>query len=235
MKVILASIFLSLLLCQQHVSPAEPVLVVVVQAFELHRHAVSNRRLQQRRRRIVVSNRYPSGATLDVTSYSLYRKNFRRIITSAVVGKLLASDENNNIDIDTVSFTDDDDGDDVSNTARTDNNNSNNSSSSSSNVVSSFNPFQYDASSVRMNSDRRRTISTIKNDEDESYSTLFMMDERVHVQECDGVVHRARGVLELGLAQRSEHLQHDRELPPQPKRQQRRLPADGAPGDRLIA
>ena len=57
---------------------------------------------------------------------------------------------------------------------------------------------------------------------------------RVHVQERDRLVDGPRGLLEQRLAQRSEHLQHDRELPPQPQRQQPGLRAAGTPGHRLI-
>ena len=47
------------------------------------------------------------------------------------------------------------------------------------------------------------------------------------------LVHRARRLLGQRVAQRSEHLQHDRELPPEPSRQRQRLRAAGAPGHRL--
>jgi hypothetical protein len=139
------------LLCQQIVPPA--VLVVVVQAFELRMYA-SNRRSP-------LPNRYhQSGGTLVVSSCLSYRMSVRRILFG--VGKLLASEDNSNVDNDTVSFTDDND----SNSISPDN-------TSSSNVVSSFNPFQYDASSVRMNSDRIRTMSTIQPQNSDSHPTFI--------------------------------------------------------------
>jgi hypothetical protein len=150
-RLLLVLTLLLALLCQQIVPPV--VYVVVVHAFELRMYA-SNRRSP------LSSRHHQSGGTLVVSPCLSSQMSVRKTLFG--VGRLLASEDISNVDNDPVSFTDDND----SNSISPDN-------TSSSNVVSSFNPFQYDASSVRMNSDRIRTMSTIQPQNSDDHPTFI--------------------------------------------------------------